>query len=1382
MANRRDYQMMFEIAAHTASNFKSDMNAASSAIDNIRNKLKQAAEQSSAFDKLKTAAEKLNAAKANVEKYTQAVEAAKAALDKSKTATQQSIQAHRDAQNALKSAQNEVKLYTDAQKNLDRQYKNGKISLDEYNRLSGALGQSLETAEAKERRYAEDVKATKTAMDNARAAESKRNGELKAAEKNLRSATNETKSYNAEIKKLNERIASGPFAGMTQAQVDAYRKNLQDSLANYDKWSDSYDRWKSGLQTSWSSLLRTVNVVSMGASAAYSKLIAPTVEFEKRISAVSAAAGGSQSTTEAIRSSARELGRTTVYTASEVAEGYEITAKAGWSPAEMLSGMGGLLSLASAAGEDLSTVTEIASDTMTAFGVSYDQTQRFADVLSKVAVMTTTDVAQMGDTFQYVAPLAGTLGYQIEDVAAAMGIMASRSIKGSMAGTSIRNILTNLAAPTKNVTEAMEALGISLEHDDGRAKTFRETMADMRAAFAPLSETEQAERAFQIAGKRGMSGLLALVNASDADYDAMFEALDHVSGAADEMAKIKLDNLAGDIQLMKDAWSDLSLTFGEAVTPALREATQGFTGLINALNAKISQNPEALVGVLKTVAGAAAGVVGIKGLNFGVNLLGTGISGIGKLATGAKLLKTSVIGAGGSGLAKLANGMKEASKGIDATTASSAGLVAKALLAHPALLAVGAGLAVAGGSAYVLYKNNEKLIQQNMAEHFGSVSLSLADIDRIIDNLFYDEKVERFSSAMESVAAAEKSLQESRENLDKQNYLSMTMGLSLDADGSNAYAGTVEAYVDGLKEYLKEKAYELNLVNENLGFKLDPSDNVYLDAYDKAAQIGDQIAESLNEALADGIITPIEQEAIDAKVQELTVIWEQFENAKKQAAYNTDNASLIAGWRGSAMDSESFQNFTDRLGERAEERYQEVYAHYLTQDNDLREWMITAEENWRKSGSDADYNTWQTAKNRYEQFHKDLNEGKYAGEIIEPLVQAVNVPLAELEQRYPQVSAILKTYGNEIAAFAAKWKAEGASPIRIKQQVRSLMESYGADPKDLEALDKYLDATEKSLEKAKTAALNNGMSEEEFNQLFGGYNNMMALVGNLPSVLENLFEPKDATGTYGKMLSDTEAMISKGEDLRKAVETIADNPVVTVLKKLQQLGPAYADGASEVAKYTDEVITATGKVTDLQGAIGQISGNPLIDLMHKFTDLGPEIDEQTGKVITFGDEVNNIPSNKTVRINVETEIAYSMVGGITSGLGSLTDILHAILPGHAGGTNYTEEAFIAGEGGKPELITGAAGRTVFTGAETSAMLRAQRDVQEAAAFAPLVLDAALSGGGGGPTIIINSNPTISGSNAGEIAAAQYAVNEDLVQQIVRALEDRAHDRARRRSF
>jgi len=1364
MANRRDYQMMFEIAAHTASNFKSDMNAASSAIDKIRDKLRQAAEQSAAFDKIKTASEKLNAAKANVEKYTQAVEAAKAALDKSKAATQQSIQAHRDAQNALKSAQNEVKLYTDAQKNLDRQYKNGKISLDEYNRMTKSLEGSLQAAEAKERRYAEDVKTTKTAMDNARSAESKRNGELKTAEKNLRSATNETKNYEAEIEKLNSRIASGPFAGMTQAQVDAYRKNLQDSLANYDKWSDSYDRWKSGLQTSWSSLLRTVNVVSMGASAAYNKLIAPTVDFEKRISAVSAAAGGSQSTTEAIRSSARELGRTTVFSASEVAEGYEVTALAGWSPAEMLSGMSGLLSLASASGEDLAAVTEIASDTMTAFGVSYDQTQRFADVLAKVATMTTTDVTQMGDTFQYVAPLAGTLGYQIEDVAAAMGIMANRAIKGSLAGTSIRNILTNLAAPTKNTQEAMDALGISLTDGEGKAKSFRQTFAEMREAFAPLSESEQTEMAFKIAGKRGMSGLLALVNASDEDYDAMFEALDHVSGAADEMAKIKLDNLAGDIQLMKDAGSDLSLTFGEAVTPAMREATQGFTELINALNAKISQNPEALVGVLKTVAGAAAGVVGIKGLNFGVNLLGTGISGIGKLATGAKLLKTSVIGAGGSGLAKLANGMKEASKGIDATTASSAGLVAKALLAHPALLAVGAGLAVAGGSAYVLYKNNEKLIQQNMTEHFGSVSLSLADIDKIIDNMFYDRKVERFASAMESVAAAEQSLKETRESYDKQTYLSGTMGLGLDADESDAYAKTVESYIAGLKNYLKENAYELNLIYEDLGIKLDPENNVYIDAYDKAGKIGEQIAEALNEALEDGIITPIEEEAIDAKVRELTEIYERFENAKKEAAFNADNAGYIAEYVGSAMDSESFKALQKQLDTRAQERYQEIYAQYLTRDSELLSAANAAAAEYRESGSVDDYNAWQYALDTYTTFHADLEGGKYTGEMLAPFISSIQLQTQQLEQAYPQLAAAISENKDKISAAIAGWRAQGFTDTDISNKTKRMITRFGNfSDKDIEGLSRFLESTANTLSSARQIAENFGMNESEFNEMFGGYSSLFTLLGNV----EGATPWKFLTNLFGD--ADGGIHISPG-----SIEGTAEI--------INAIGGAAGAAAYTVNTVGGALANVTGKTEGLRGALETITGNPLINLLHNFTDLGPEIDEQTGKVITFGDEVNNIPSNKTVKINVETESAYSMVGGITSGLGSLTDILHAILPGHAGGTNYTEEAFIAGEGGKPELITGAAGRTVFTGAETSAMLRAQRDVQEAAMFAPLVLDAALSGGGGGPTIIINSNPTISGSNAGEIAAAQYAVNEDLVQQIVRALEDRAHDRARRSRF
>ena len=180
----------------------------------------------------------------------------------------------------------------------------------------------------------------------------------------------------------------------------------------------------------------------------------------------------------------------------------------------------------------------------------------------------------MGETFKYVAPIAGAMGYSCEDMSVAIGLMANSGIKGSMAGTSLKNVISNLANPTAATTKAINDLGISIKNDNGTMKTFEEVVGSLREGFADLTEEQKAQYAATIGGKQGMAGLLAIVNSGEEDFAALAEQINNSTGAAEEMAKIRLDNLNGDVTIMKSAWEGLSNSIGELFIPHMRTAVQ----------------------------------------------------------------------------------------------------------------------------------------------------------------------------------------------------------------------------------------------------------------------------------------------------------------------------------------------------------------------------------------------------------------------------------------------------------------------------------------------------------------------------------------------------------------------------------------------------------------------------------------------------------------------------------------------------------------------------------------------------------------------------------------------------------------------------------------
>lgn len=319
------------------------------------------------------------------------------------------------------------------------------------------------------------------------------------------------------------------------------------------------------------------------------------MDFEQTMSGVKAIAGATDDEFQKLTQSALEMGAKTKFTTTEAAQALTYMGMAGWKTDEMISGLPGIMNLAAASGEDLASVSDIVTDAMTSFKMSAGEAGEFADVLAAAASNSNTNVGKMGYTFKYVAPLAGALGYNIQDTALAIGAMADSGIKGEQAGTSLRALFTRLVSPTKDVNEAMAVLsqhvegGFSaIDASTGKMKPLRTVLTDLRKGFKGLSEAEKGKIASDLAGQEAMSGLLAIVNESDEKFDSLAKSIDDSHDAAEKMAKIRLDNLAGDLTYLSSAWDGFTknLLSGSA-SSGLRDITQEVTKLINQFNENI---------------------------------------------------------------------------------------------------------------------------------------------------------------------------------------------------------------------------------------------------------------------------------------------------------------------------------------------------------------------------------------------------------------------------------------------------------------------------------------------------------------------------------------------------------------------------------------------------------------------------------------------------------------------------------------------------------------------------------------------------------------------------------------------------------------------------
>ena len=327
------------------------------------------------------------------------------------------------------------------------------------------------------------------------------------------------------------------------------------------------------------------------------------MDFKAGLSEVQALSGATADEMVMLEDRSRELGATTKFSAKQVTEGFKYMALAGWDVQQSMDGIDGVLNLAAASGEDLGRVSDILTDSISAFGDEAKDAGRYADVMAAASSNANTDVAGLGEAFKMVAPVAGALGYSLEDTSVALGLMANAGVKGSSAGTALRSALTNLVKPTKQMKEEMEKLGINIKDSNGEMKPLDVLLGDLRGSFGKLSNDQKASSAATIFGKEAMAGMLAVINAGDADFNKLSKAIENSEGVAQSMADTMQDNLAGKLTNLKSALEELAIKIFDVLEPALTFLVGAFQSLVDWLNGLDKSTQTAVVAIAALAAG-----------------------------------------------------------------------------------------------------------------------------------------------------------------------------------------------------------------------------------------------------------------------------------------------------------------------------------------------------------------------------------------------------------------------------------------------------------------------------------------------------------------------------------------------------------------------------------------------------------------------------------------------------------------------------------------------------------------------------------------------------------------------------------------------------------
>ncbi len=852
-------------------------------------------------------------------------------------------------------------------------------------------------------------------------------------------------------------------------------------------------------------------------------------DFEEGMSKVEAISGATEEDLEKLKEKAMEMGAKTKFSATEASEALQYMAMAGWKTEDMLNGLEGIMDLAAASGEDLALTSDIVTDALTAFGLSAQDSTRFADVLAAASSNANTNVSLMGETFKYVAPVAGALGYSIEDTAVAIGLMANSGIKGSEAGTALRAILSRLTKPTDEVAAAMSALNISLTNSDGTMKSFNDIILDLRSSFSKLDQAQQAEMAATLGGQEAMSALLSIVNASDSDFQKLTNAIDNSSGSAKKMAETMNNNLKGKLDAIGSTLEGIGIKaydkFEKPMSKALDSAQLSLEKLdksmssgrlgksVDKLAVGFGQLVEVTINLATTALPLAIDTFALLADNSEL-IIGaiTGISSAMLVYNNYQQISNALSTAGA--VASLAYGTAQSVMTGELTAAAGAQeMLNLAMNANPAVLVTAGivGLTAAIGALSLIH-GEEKTRAQELNEELEAEAESFREVQKAAQE------------AGEAKLVEINNIQSMKEELD----------LLVDANGK-------------VKEGFEDRAnYLTGKLAEATGIDIKMTGN----QIENYKDLSEEIQNTINQMKAQAIL--------EAHQDEYTEALEKREGALKklneaQQAYNNatkDSQKWINEYRKSIND-------TSLTEEQRTQRAQQAYSAYVE----------TQKENLDKA--QENYNNYNQVIAGYQQAEMELLQGK-----TENIADLMN-----------QESYLYANNAEDKRIALAQRIADLQSHIESEQQIRTEANAQTVDA-EIAASQKSIENKRNEMQQlvAEVVTASPMYSEALINMVSNGeivFNDNGNLTEAAQKKLVDVFTTQNNLAPeYSKILTNManngKAVFDNNGNLTEA----AQKKIIDAYAKANDLAPKYVNKLKEMAEDGENVFDASGNLTE----------------------------------------------------------------------------------------------------------------------------------------------------------------------------------------------------------
>lgn len=1010
------------------------------------------------------------------------------------------------------------------------------------------------------------------------------------------------REYEREVEKTRKQLIdlenqlkeTGDSADKSTEGLKAAEKATKDVGNAADDASEEIGEFKNELKSDVQDAAKVVAALTAAILAVGKASVDAGMEFDNSMKKVMATLGYTKEqlndssseasrTYQALRDYAQEMGASTKFSASQSAEALNYMAMAGWNDKQMLEGLDGVLNLAAASGAELATTSDIVTDALTAMGYGAESAGHLADVMAAASSNANTNIEMMGETFKYAAPVAGALGYSMEDVSVAIGLMANSGIKASAAGTALRGWLSKLAAPTKDSGQAMADLGISLTDSAGKMRSLRDVMGDTRSAFSELTEAEKAQYAKMLAGQQGMSGLLAIVNAAPADFEKLSKAIDNSTGAAEKMAEVSIDNLEGDITIMKSAIEGAEIAISDKLTPSLRKYAQVGTKTISAMTEAFGKSGlegavDAAHQTLRKEMGEDADAV------FNVEIAVKTLTAAFIAYKGAMLLEKGI-----AALEKVNVLLAEGKTLTEATAAAN--------LANPYVLAAAAVAALAVG-----LKSYIDLQTSLIDETSESYAEFTAEQQKVIDNV--DKLAQKMSESRADYEENTKAIE------DNEKQVQALVDRLYDLDSVQGKDAAQKAEMSAIVDELNSSVEGLNLQYDEQTGKL----NKTRDAVDELCE--SYFKEAKAEAYKNRLVKLIEEQAEAEEAHEKAVKAVENAEGKRASAQNRLNSYTAAYNRNAERILELDKEIS--AGNWTEEREAE-YTRLVTKNQELAASMegVQSEIDNLDLGMGDLYAAQMSAK--------DAMDGTAAS------IDFVREKMGEAGVEVPEQSAAVS------AGIAGISAAMDTAAAKADSTHNSLTEAFYIS-EDLEpALDEVyelVDAYNKELESRKGALQSWFEGSVTVKDEDLSMNSMWAALNETTSKLDDWQAKIDELTEEGVNDKYIQHLKDAGPESLNEINQLFSVPEDT----RKQYADQWADGYSRAAEVAEHQMEAAKEETNTK--IGEIIGTIKENspqMAEAFNQLG--IDGIDGYIAAFSDPNKLQELKEAVKAMVEAAMA-----------------------------------------------------------------------------------------------------------------------------------------------